>query len=279
MPNRVIGVMEDAIIYSRKKKKKQYPDPNRQRVAYGYARVSTDRQDLSMDAQEYRINQYFEQQAMKKGFMFGGHYLDPDISSHIPFRNRPAGHALTARLLPGDLIMVSRIDRAFRSPADGAKCIELWGDMSISLVAVDTGITTGDYIGDFQALNLINVGYLERGMISMRTKDALAEKRRNGLKIGPDAPLGTKHEGSRVVANPEWFEEMEELAKLRDVEHKSWVSIGWILTKRRCDKQGIKFVKSEFFKERVPPRTVRRNYDHYKKMLAEQAREAEVVAT
>src|SRR4051812_18484217 len=89
--------------------------------AYGYIRVSTDKQSLSPEAQKKTI----EDAAGRMGLRIDGWYQDaptrnPDgsfndaVSGKVPITERKAGKELCARVRKGDVVIVSKVDRAFR---------------------------------------------------------------------------------------------------------------------------------------------------------------------
>jgi DNA invertase Pin-like site-specific DNA recombinase len=70
-------------------------------MIYGYARVSTDRQENSADAQSARLVAYCEQ----SGLPFGGLYVDQDQSAYrIPLNRRREGKKLCDALQAGDTV-------------------------------------------------------------------------------------------------------------------------------------------------------------------------------
>ncbi len=131
---------------------------------YGYARISFLEDDsdeaargVSIDTQRQRIQSYVAfQQACGaiSDAAFGsqgwigvreqgdetddGFYVDRDTSAYKkPFLTRPAGRRLSAVLTPGDHIVFSRLDRAFRNVRDALTTIETWQRRGIGIHFLD----------------------------------------------------------------------------------------------------------------------------------------------
>jgi DNA invertase Pin-like site-specific DNA recombinase len=89
--------------------------------AYGYARVSTGRQaeiGTSLESQEKNINLYYHSKHSQE-YEWGELFVDDGVSAFKkPLHRRPAGRDLLRVLQPGDLIIVSKVDRMFRAPYD-----------------------------------------------------------------------------------------------------------------------------------------------------------------
>jgi DNA invertase Pin-like site-specific DNA recombinase len=91
--------------------------------AYGYVRVSTAEQasnDDSLDTQKQQITGY----AMMKGWEIAQFFVEGGVSGSVPLAERPEGQRLLAGASKGDVIITSRLDRAFRSAADALATLE-----------------------------------------------------------------------------------------------------------------------------------------------------------
>ena len=102
--------------------------------------------------------------------------------------------ALT-KLALGDaeVLIVAKLDRLSRSVADFATILEMALDEEWSVVAVDMGIDTTTPSGELMVNILMAMAQWERRMIALRTKEALAEKRRQGIVLGRPPGIITDH--------------------------------------------------------------------------------------
>jgi DNA invertase Pin-like site-specific DNA recombinase len=81
-------------------------------------------------------------------------------------------------------IVVAKLDRLSRSLKDFALLMERAQKRGWNLVACDLGIDLSTPSGEFMANVMGSAAQWERRLISQRTKDALAEKRAAGMKLG-----------------------------------------------------------------------------------------------
>jgi DNA invertase Pin-like site-specific DNA recombinase len=113
-------------------------------MIYGYARVSTDRQENSADAQAARLVAYCEQ----SGLPFGGLFVDQDQSAYrIPLNRRREGKKLCDALGPGDTLVFTKIDRCFRSLQDQCNTLAKWEAMGVTVVILDMPVQYADPFG------------------------------------------------------------------------------------------------------------------------------------
>ena len=92
--------------------------------AYGYARVSTDEQEQSSENQIQRLSAYIS----SLGLECGGVFADEAVSaSKNPMETRKEGKKLWDLLQPGDMVVITHPDRAFRSQQDSHNTLALSG--------------------------------------------------------------------------------------------------------------------------------------------------------
>ncbi|GAA1053947.1 recombinase family protein [Dietzia natronolimnaea] len=147
-----------------------------------YVRVSTDKQDL--ENQRHEIERY----CWVRGLVVDE--WDQDIASGtIKVQNRRVGGVLE-RLRPGDRLIVSEVSRISRSAGTLVNIIDDAVERGISIISVKENIEFDDGLtSTVMKLGLALAAELERKMISARTKEALARKRAEGVKLG--RPRGT----------------------------------------------------------------------------------------
>lgn len=88
-----------------------------------------------------------------------------------------------------DGLVVSKLDRLSRSLLDFAGLMEQAKKAGWSLVALDLGVDTGTPAGEMLASVLMTFAQFERRMIGVRTKEGLAVKRAQGVRLGRPAAL------------------------------------------------------------------------------------------
>lgn len=155
-----------------------------------YVRVSTDKQDL--ENQRHEIERY----CLTRGLVVDE--WDQDIASGtIKVQNRRVGGVLE-RLRPGDRLIVSEVSRISRSAGTLVNIIDDAVERGISIISVKENIEFDDGLtSTVMKLGLALAAELERKMISARTKEALARKRAEGVRLG--RPPGTHHPENRKL--------------------------------------------------------------------------------
>lgn len=157
---------------------------------YGYCRVSTGSQEISLAAQEERIRDYCKY----KGLELSQTFIDQDVSGRIPLSSRLQGRKLAALLEKGDSVLFAKLDRGFRNVRDIATCIEKWSARGIALHFLDLNVSTADPAGRFFIHMMGAMAEFERARISERIRDAQVLRARLGLAIG-SPPYGFRNVG------------------------------------------------------------------------------------
>src|SRR5713101_1457574 len=143
-----------------------------------YYRVSTERQGksgLGLEAQRAAVETYLN----------GGDWRIVEEHTEVESgknSDRPAlDKALAAARLHRASLVVSKVDRLTRSVAFLSRLLEAGVDVRFADLPEIEGAT-----GRFLLQQMVAVAELEAGMISKRTKDALAAAKRRGTKLGGD---------------------------------------------------------------------------------------------
>ena len=141
-----------------------------------YYRVSTGRQGrsgLGLEAQNEAV----------KAYLNGGDWTIVDEYTEVEFgknSDRPAlEKALAAARLHRASLVVSKVDRLTRSVAFLSRLLEAGVDVQFADLPQIEGAT-----GRFMLQQMVAVAELEAGLISDRTKKALAAAKRRGIKLG-----------------------------------------------------------------------------------------------
>jgi DNA invertase Pin-like site-specific DNA recombinase len=164
--------------------------------AYGYCRASTAGQHYTFEAQRQAISTYYDNQLKGKGIEFGGWFEDHATSGEKPLAEREGGRALWATVQPGDCVIWSKLDRAFRNVVDGANTLNLFAARGISVHSLDIQLDTSSSLGRFVVHLLVLLGELERDWIRTRTREALAIRQAKGLPHGGRPPAGWRQDPS-----------------------------------------------------------------------------------
>jgi DNA invertase Pin-like site-specific DNA recombinase len=155
-----------------------------------YGRVSTADKDQDPETQLIPLREF----AVAQGWQVAGEFVDH--ASATDLRGRTAWRELLDRASKRqvDLVLVWRIDRAFRSVLDAATMLErlrAWGVglRSYSEPWLDTTSPFGE------ALYYITAAYaqLERGILAERVRAGMDRAKRQGKRLG--RPGGTSREG------------------------------------------------------------------------------------
>jgi DNA invertase Pin-like site-specific DNA recombinase len=155
-----------------------------------YARVSTADKDQNPETQLLPLREFTAAQ----GWAVVGEFTDrapaTDLRARTAWREL-LDHAARRRV---DLVLVWRIDRAFRSVLDAATTLERLRTWGVGLRSyTEPWLDTTSPFGE--ALYYITAAYaqLERGILAERVRAGMDRARRQGRRLG--RPGGTRQEG------------------------------------------------------------------------------------
>jgi len=151
--------------------------------AVGYARVSTAEQadsGASLRAQREAIEREVQRRRWELVELF------TDTASGKSLNGRHGLRKALTLLDTGkaDVLVVAKLDRLSRSIKDFAGLMEQAARRKWALVALDLGVDTTTPSGKLVANVMASVAQWEREVIGQRTKDALAVKRKEGVRLG-----------------------------------------------------------------------------------------------
>jgi len=151
-------------------------------MVVGYIRVSTTEQGVSgagLDAQRAAI---VEECARRRWPLLR---VEEDVLTGGTMRRPGLQAALDAcRTGAAGAIMVARLDRLTRSLVDFAGLLEEARTKGYTVVGLDLGVDTSTPSGEMMASVLAVFAQFERRLASQRTKEALAVKKAQGVRIG-----------------------------------------------------------------------------------------------
>lgn len=146
---------------------------------YAYLRTSTDKQDLNN--QKLAILEYAQRHDLRVD-----EYLEIAISSRKTTKARRIDE-LMDKLQAGDTLIASELSRLGRSTAEVIGLINELVKRGIRVILIKQSLDMRD-AQDMTTKVMITLfslfAELERDLISMRTKEALAAKRKKGVKLG-----------------------------------------------------------------------------------------------
>jgi len=149
---------------------------------YAYLRVSTEMQDI--ENQKLGILEYCNTRQLVPV-----EFVQETKSSRVSWEEREMGRIVN-QLQPGDNLVVSEVSRMARSTLEVLRILELAAKKETSVHIVKNGmVMDGSMQATITATILGLAAQIERDFISMRTKEALAHRKAQGLPMGrPKGP-------------------------------------------------------------------------------------------
>lgn len=188
-------------------------------AVYGYTRVSTSAQveGSSLGDQRRRILAI----ADFHGWTIEEMFEDRGVSGGDSLHTRPMGHLLVAKIKAGDTLVVSKMDRLFRSAEDAVQRSNAWSKIGVDLVIGDisTDPVTRDGVGRLFFTLLAAMAEFERSRILERVTAGREAKKRSGGHIGGIAPFGYIVEGkgkyAKLLPCPKTFPARAKMVAMR----------------------------------------------------------------
>jgi DNA invertase Pin-like site-specific DNA recombinase len=145
-------------------------------MRYGYARVSTSKQDTSNQVD-----------ALKAA---GCERIFTEKASGKSTDGRPEFKRLMKALNPGDTVVVTRLDRLARSSRDLHNIIHDLGEADCNFVSLrEAWCDTTTPAGKLMLTIMGGIGEFERELIQARCEEGIAKARANGKKFGRPSAL------------------------------------------------------------------------------------------
>lgn len=157
-------------------------------IDYGYARVSSEVQDLRRQVDELTAA--------------GCYRIVEEKASGKHEAKRPKWDELVdpadGKLRTGDRLTVVELSRLGRSTTQLTALLRDFKDRGIGLRILNLGIDTSTPAGELVFTIIAAVGQMERDLIAERTRSALDAKRRRGERIGGRKPSHTPEQVARA---------------------------------------------------------------------------------
>lgn len=157
-------------------------------MKYGYARVSSTGQDLTVQLNSLKDNgcdKIFKEKASGR---------DKD--------HRQQFNKLLDTVQEGDIIVVTKLDRFARSTKDALATIEQLNNKGVSLVVLNMGgdkVDTSTAIGKLMVTVLAGIAEFEADMIKERQLEGIALAKERGVYKGRPHTYTEKHKGLQLA--------------------------------------------------------------------------------
>jgi DNA invertase Pin-like site-specific DNA recombinase len=194
-------------------------------TAHIYVRVSTDKQDLSPEWQRNVCVAYYQNELSKRGFALNSTIFE-DIGQSaykIAWAEREAGRQLFAAIKPGDIVVVAKQDRAWRTVRDRENCLFLFQQLGIGLAILDANIDTSTAAGKFAAGVMALQAQWESDTRSERMRAAAQVRRARKVPGKRRPPPGWKFDAAADELVPDYRERslLAEVYKWRETGVRS----------------------------------------------------------
>lgn len=145
-----------------------------------YARVSTRDGDQTPETQLYALREY----VAARGWPVVKEYVDQASATNL--RERTAWRDLLDHVRKGglDLVLVTKLDRAFRSAKDTYDNLAYLDQHKVGFIATTQPIDTSTSTGKLLLGVLAAVAEFERNLIVERTREGLARAKAEGKRLG-----------------------------------------------------------------------------------------------
>ena len=167
-------------------------------TAYGYLRVSHEDQadnGNSIETQKRIVMAKFDD--LKRQYPdleWGGLHEELAVSAwQNMFFCRPEAVKLNGKLKKGDMVIFSRVDRAFRKVHDMLNTITRWGEMGVGCCFCDIAtIDTTSPMGRFSLTIYAAMAEVYVALLSARTKEAMQTLKEQGRPVNGNPGIGKK---------------------------------------------------------------------------------------
>ena len=168
-------------------------------MIYAYIRVSTDKQ--SVENQRFEILKYAD---AKKNAI--DEWVEETVSSRRKLKDRLLGKTLD-RLQAEDVLIVSELSRLGRNLMEVMSILHTCMDRDIQVHTIKEKYELGNNINSkVLAFAFSLSAEIERQLISQRTKEALARKKSEGMKLG--RPKGSLSKQTKLSGKEEVIKEL-----------------------------------------------------------------------
>lgn len=167
-------------------------------TVYGYVRGSTSKQELTLIAQTECLQRFYDYKfKTTHDFVI---IEDAATSATKGFEKRAGGAKILRQAKIGDAVIVTKLDRAFRSMRDMAQTMEVLKEKGVAVHLLDINVSTDSDVGKLMAGILASVADFERSRIVTRTREVQGARRKyveeffaNALPFNTSMPIGYRN--------------------------------------------------------------------------------------
>lgn len=161
---------------------------------YGYIRVSTLQQANDGDSLETQLKQITSYASLKGYDIPVDNFItERGVSGSVEFEKRPEGLKLFEKLETGDVLIFSKLDRAFRNTRNALNTLHELKLRGISVHFIDLGgDVTNDGIGSVIFTILSAFATFERERIATRIREVKQVQKADGKFLGGFTRFGYK---------------------------------------------------------------------------------------
>jgi DNA invertase Pin-like site-specific DNA recombinase len=172
---------------------------------YGYVRVSTLQQANEGDGLETQLRQIGSYASLKDYAIPPENFItERGVSGNLEFEKRPEGGKLFEILNPGDVLIFSKLDRAFRNTRNALNTLHELKLRGISVHFIDLGgDVTNDGIGSVIFTILSAFATFERERIATRIREVKQVQKAEGKFLGGFTRFGYKVINEKLEKNPD----------------------------------------------------------------------------
>lgn len=184
---------------------------------YGYIRVSTLQQANDGDSLETQLKQICSYASLKGFDIPSENFVtERGVSGSIEFEKRPEGSKLFEKLDSGDVLIFSKLDRAFRNTRNALNTLHELKERGISAHFIDLGgDVTNDGIGSVIFTILSAFASFERERIATRIREVKQVQKTEGKFLGGFTRFGYKVENEKLTPSPEQQAIIKEMKGMR----------------------------------------------------------------
>ena len=147
-------------------------------AVYAYLRVSTDEQDV--DNQRHGILEYANSHNLG-----GLQFVEDNASGKTNWKDRKSGELITKTMQKGDVVLFAEVSRMARSVLQILEILEHCAKQEFTVHIVKQNMVFDDSLNSRITATVLGLAAeIEREFISMRTKEALAKRKAEGMVLG-----------------------------------------------------------------------------------------------
>jgi putative DNA-invertase from lambdoid prophage Rac len=184
-------------------------------TVYGITRASTRKQQASPEVQAEMIRKHCAAVQLPEPTI-----LDEPLGTSgrtTDFRHRPQGRWLLLHAQPGDVLVVTKLDRLGRTARDILDTLEQFAKRNVRVIVIQflggQNIDMDSTVGRLVVIFFAGLAQFEADMIGERTSESLQWRRQQGLACN-HASFGTRKVGKRS----EW--DMQQLAYIAEIAER-----------------------------------------------------------